>query len=162
MRKACANNNIGYDQGDRNTLYAEASTVGFDCARVNRPCEADCSSLVRVCLSYAGIKVGNFSTATEASILLKSGAFTEMIGDKYTKDSAWLRTGDVLVTRTKGHTLVVLTDGPKAYSEDKSAPEKPSLPTNKIVHVLGNSVWVRKGDNKKTPILMKAKKGNEF
>ena len=111
MRAACDNPAIGYDQKQRNTLYAVADQVGFDCSKVDKPCESDCSSLVRVCLAYAGIKTGNFNTASEPSVLKKTGAFDEMIGPEYTDESGWLKTGDILVTTVKGHTAIVLNNG---------------------------------------------------
>lgn len=162
MRYACANDNIGYDQGDRNTLYTIASKVGFDCSKVTTPCETDCSALVRVCCLYAGIKVGNFSTSNEASVLLKTGAFVEMEGDEYTKDSARLKAGDLLVTRVKGHTAVILTDGPKANKTEPSTPSQPSSQIKKVVQVIGGSVRVRDAGSTKGKCLFTAKRGKEF
>lgn len=49
MQAACDNANIGYDQYQRDTLYNAAKPLGFDPARVDTPCETDCSALVRVC-----------------------------------------------------------------------------------------------------------------
>lgn len=114
MRKACANNNIGYDQNQRNTLYNLAQPLGFDTSKVLVKCETDCSALVRVCCEYAGIVVGDFNTSTQASRLMATGAFDRLTEEKYTKSSAYLKTGDILVTKTKGHTVVVLTDGSNA------------------------------------------------
>nr|DAE37217.1 MAG TPA: N acetylmuramidase [Caudoviricetes sp.] len=116
MQAACDNANIGYDQYQRDTLYNLAKTVDFDPGKVKTPCETDCSALVRVCCAYAGIMVGNMRTTNEAKILLASGEFTELKGAKYTDQSACLRRGDILVTRTQGHTVVVLTNGAKAES----------------------------------------------
>ena len=114
MEWACANKNIGYDQNQRLTLYNVAKPLGFNCKKVDTPCETDCSALVRVCCAYAGVTLPNFRTTTEASALLNSGAFEEMKGKKYTDSSDYLRRGDILVTKTQGHTVVVLTNGPKA------------------------------------------------
>ncbi len=111
MERACANSNIGYDQYQRDTLYKVALKVGFDCGKVQEKCETDCSALVRVCMAYAGVTVQNFRTTDQAKIMLASGAFDEMTGAEYTDNERLLRRGDVLVTRTQGHTVVVLTDG---------------------------------------------------
>lgn len=116
MKAACANSKIGYDQYQRNTLYNLAAKVGFDPAKVTTTCETDCSALVRVCCAYAGIMVDDFNTSTQVSRLLASGAFTELKGEKYTTQSAYLMAGDILVTKKKGHTVIVLTDGSKAES----------------------------------------------
>ena len=102
MKRACANNNIGYDQSARETLYAAASKVGFDPGKVTVKCETDCSALVRVCLAYAGILVGCMNTATEERTLMATGQF------KKVSLSNGLRTGDVLITgKVPGHTVIV-------------------------------------------------------
>ena len=114
MQAACDNVNIGYDQYQRLSLYNFAKSVGFDPSRIKTPCETDCSALVRVCLAYAGILVENFRTPNEASVLLRSGEFIELKEGRYTDQSTYLRRGDILVTRTQGHTVVVLSNGSKA------------------------------------------------
>ena len=115
MEAACKNSHIGYDQWQRNTLYKAAEPLGFDCARVKTNCETDCSALVRVCCAYAGIMglPSDFRTGNMPANLLKTGAFVELKGAKYTDQSAYLGKGDILVTKTHGHTVVVLDDGAK-------------------------------------------------
>ena len=115
MERACKNSKIGYDQYQRNTLYKEASKVDFDVSKVTTACETDCSALVRVCIAYAGITSlpEGFRTGNMPSNLAKTGAFTELTGDKYQAQSAYLGRGDILVTKTNGHTVVVLSNGSK-------------------------------------------------
>lgn len=122
MRRACNNNNIGYDQGQRLTLYEAVKDFGFDPAKATKAVETDCSALERVCCAFAGITLPNFVTSNQASALLNSGAFEEMKGAKYTDQEDYLEEGDILVTRTKGHTVVVLTSGDKA----EAAPTEPA------------------------------------
>lgn len=117
MKAACANNHIGYDQYERLSLYNEAKQYGFDCSKVTKNVETDCSALVRVCLAYAGITVDNFRTWNEPNTLLNSGAFYELTGAKYTGQATYLKAGDILVTPTAGHTVVVLNDGDKAATD---------------------------------------------
>lgn len=115
MERACANSAIGYDQYQRNTLYKEAEKFGFDTAKVITPVETDCSALVRVCCAFAGI-VGlpeGFRTGNMPTNLTKTGAFTELTGSKYQEQSTYLGRGDILVTKTSGHTVVVLSNGSK-------------------------------------------------
>lgn len=114
MQAACDNPRIGYDQDQRGTLYSVSKPLGFNCAKVTITCETDCSALVRVCCAYAGILLGAFNTSGEASALLGSGKFTELTGAKYTDSPDYLLRGDILVTKSKGHTVVVLTNGSKA------------------------------------------------
>ena len=115
MEMACKNSKIGYDQYERNTLYKEAEPFGFDVSKVTTPCETDCSALVRVCCAYAGITglPSGFRTGNMPSNLAKTGAFTELTGEKYQAQSAYLGRGDILVTKTNGHTVVVLSNGSK-------------------------------------------------
>lgn len=117
MERACANNNIGYSQPTRNTLYNDVKPFGFDPARTTKKVNTDCSALVRVCVNFAGIAVGDFITSTEASALVATGAFDKLTDDAHCKRDDYLLRGDILVTRTKGHTVVVLSDGAKAGGE---------------------------------------------
>ena len=117
MEKICANDKIGYNQNQRNTLYSAVKDHGFDPDALKIKVNTDCSAAVRVCCCYAGISVGNFNTATQASYLMHTGAFVELTGSEYTKSADRLQRGDILVTRTKGHTVVVLTNGKRADAE---------------------------------------------
>ncbi|MBR1524365.1 MAG: hypothetical protein IJ641_07910 [Lachnospiraceae bacterium] len=97
MITACNNANIGYDQNQRLGVVTNgtASKVKTEC---------DCSSLVRECVKEAtGKDAGNFTTGNEASMLMATGLFTQTA---YTS-GATLYTGDILVTKTKGHTVIV-------------------------------------------------------
>ena len=118
MEYACENPNIGYDQSQNQTLYNAAKPYGFDCSKVTTPCETDCSRLVRVCLAYAGINVPTFYTGNEVDTLQKTGLFDILSEAKYTDSSDYLLRGDILVTKTTGHTVVVLTNGDKANADD--------------------------------------------
>ena len=114
MQAACDNPKIGYDQSQRDTLYTVAKLVGFNCAKVSAACETDCSALVRVCCAYAGVMLPNIRTTNEPKALLDSGEFVELTGAKYTDSPDYLRRGDILCTKTQGHTVVVLSSGSKA------------------------------------------------
>ena len=133
MASACSNNNIGYDQGQRLTLYKVAEKVGFNCAAIKTKVETDCSALVRVCCAYAGIMLPNFRTDTEPNVLLKSGYFEEMKGKKYQNSSDYLCKGDILVTKTQGHTVIVLTNG--KYAENRETEYNNVLVTGGSVNV---------------------------
>lgn len=145
MQYACDNKNIGYDQGQRLTLYNVAKNVGFDCSKVTTKCETDCSALVRVCCAYAGVALPNFRTTNEGQVLLTSGAFTELKGVRYTNQSLYLKRGDILVTKTQGHTVIALSNGAKLNGELDADFDK--------VYVTGKSVNVRSGAGTSNPIL---------
>ena len=130
MEAACANPNIGYDQGQRTSLYSAVKYAGFNPAAAASPVETDCSALVRVCCAFAGIMMPNFYTGDQAKTMLDTGEFIEMTGAKYTDSSKYLMRGDVLVTKTKGHTVVVLSKGSKAKESDKPETDAPKQSTS--------------------------------
>lgn len=111
MQWACKNNHIGYDQSQKNTLYNEVKKHDFNCSKVTKNVETDCSSLVRVCVKYAGIELGNITTATEKSKLLETGKFYDATSKVDLNNGKGLKTGDILVTKTPGHTVVVVSVG---------------------------------------------------
>lgn len=114
MEAACSNDHIGYDQNQRTSLYLVAQKIGFNVARVTVDCETDCSELVHVCLAYAGIMTPTFNTSTERAVLERTGKFQIITKAVYTQSSEYLIRGDILVTAKKGHTAVVLDNGPKS------------------------------------------------
>ena len=149
---ACMNTCIGYDQNQRDTLYEVSKKVGFNCSKVETPCETDCSALVRVCCAYAGIYLPNFNTSNERQVLLNSYKFKQMTGTKYEDTSKYLLRGDILCTKTQGHTVIVLSNG-----------EKADVLTDKVIHpyvlVTGDTVYIRSEHNKESEILFIVKKG---
>ena len=131
MEDACANNNIGYDQGQRTTLYKICRANGFNISAINEPCETDCSALVAVCVNAAGIYVsGDIYTGNEAAALMATGEFELLTEPKYLVSDEYVKRGDILLYEFH-HTAVVLENGNKA---------KESAPVNK--YVMG---WNRNG-----------------
>lgn len=106
MRDACNNDNIGYGQADRNDVIEQLKS-GKILKNISVPCNCDCSSLVRACI-YEAMKtdVGQFNTANAVTVLMKSGKFTPF----NVASEADCKTGDVLITKTKGH-MVICVDG---------------------------------------------------
>jgi peptidoglycan hydrolase-like protein with peptidoglycan-binding domain len=141
MKAACNNQNIGYDQGQRDTLYAAAKPHGFNPGLVKVKCETDCSALVRVCCAYAGIKVASFRTYNEPAVLKATKQFDVLTDPIYTDHPDRLLAGDILCTKVSGHTVVVLNDGAKAY-EPVTESKVSNLPTLrlKLFHMKGAAV----------------------
>ena len=71
----CANNdNVGYDQGGRNTILTEAEKVNFDFTKISNKCESDCSSVVTASVLGAIYKVfGKEEYKKAKSILVQDG-----------------------------------------------------------------------------------------
>lgn len=111
MESACRNDHIGYCQDHRGTATEAAKPYGYDFSRITTDVETDCSELVRACCLYAGIQVGSFSTGNEVAALQATGCFEILRDAKFCGSSEFLMRGDILVTKTKGHTVVVLDDG---------------------------------------------------
>lgn len=135
MEKACKNNQIGYDQYQRDTLFNNVKSIEFDPAKTTKKVETDCSALVRVCIAYAygADKAGNIRTVNEPDTLVKTGLFTKLTADKYCKSSDYLLRGDILCTPVSGHTVVVLDNGAKAVSSSAgSSSGKKQIPINGI------------------------------
>lgn len=100
MEIACENSNVGYSQNDRESIHSLGGV------NAQKPCNCDCSSLVRACFIYAtGWDCGNFNTASELNVLMRTGMFTNL--GAYNSNTV-LNRGDVLVTRSKGHTAIVV------------------------------------------------------
>lgn len=108
MLDACNNKNLGYDQQNRygiikNGIHTKIKT------------ECDCSSTVRACIKEAtGIDPGDFNTESEPSALAKTKLFESK--KTYTNGMA-LYNGDVLVTKTKGHTVIVVSGNPRVQNK---------------------------------------------
>lgn len=115
MEYICDNDNIGYDQPRDQSLYVASKPYGFNASKVTTRCDTDCARAVRVCVLFAGIDVKDFYTATEIETLRATGAFDVLYDEKYCASPDYLLRGDILCTPVQGHTVVVLTDGPRAH-----------------------------------------------
>jgi LysM repeat protein len=131
MEQACANDNIGYDQGQRTTLYAQAKAKNWDISKVTTACECDCSSLVAVCVNAAGIPVSkDIYTGNELAALKATGKFDVYTSVQYVGSDAHLKRGDILLG--DGHTAIVLSDGSNAGAQSSSG----SSVTTETIHVV--------------------------
>lgn len=102
---ACNNPKIGYSQN------CQRKTVDDICTLI--PINVDCSKLVRNCIYHASHHdVGNFTTASEVAVLEKSGLFKKHFAYK-SQSQTPLYNGDVLVSQTKGHTVIVCSGSPR-------------------------------------------------
>ena len=107
MTIACNNPNIGYNQARRLDIIKDGNGT-----HTTQPTSCDCSSLVRQCVRESGIEVGNFTTANEAAVLVGTGHFEKLTY----KTGTTLYLGDILVTKTKGHTVVVTSGATRSQN----------------------------------------------
>lgn len=114
---ACANDNLGYDQGGRNTGLEKAKGAGWDLSKITSKAEFDCSSLVTACVQAAGVQVwsgGNApTTRTLEKLLTATGAFDALRDSKYLTGTDYLLEGDILL-KPGSHVVVVLDNGAAA------------------------------------------------
>ena len=100
MKRACNNPNIGYDQYQRDGIIKYHTNT-------ETKTECDCSSLVRECIIEAtGKDPGNIRTISMPDMLSKTDLFKKRI--TYSERTR-LYTGDILVTKTSGHTVIVVS-----------------------------------------------------
>lgn len=121
MERACANDKIGYDQWERNTLLANVRNKGYDPGKADKNVECDCSSLVSVCCMYAGIpesvlyKSGNCSTTSNLRTrLVGTGKFVAIKEKAYLNSPDYLLRGDILLY--EGHHVAVNLENGKALN----------------------------------------------
>lgn len=137
----CANDRIGYDQNERNTLRAQAKLVKYDLSKIKTACETDCSAFVSVCVECAGVNMdkaysyGNAPTTwTLREKLTATGAFTALIDSKYLTGDRYLKRGDILL-RESGHVAMVLTNGTGAE------PVKTTVSASQYIVKEGDTLW---------------------
>lgn len=120
MELACKNNQIGYSQLQRNTLWNNIKNNKFNPSKTTKEVNTDCSALVCVCCAYAGVpiqylQIGNNSltTSTLRKYLLQSGMFEAITDKEYLINDKKLLRGDILLYEGH-HTAVNLNDGMNA------------------------------------------------
>lgn len=126
MLCACCNDEVGYDQNDRYSIFFTGITNGI-------PTECDCSSLVAWCCVNCGItnfEVNGFYTGNEIERLLGTGAFN-VFGFTSLND---LYTGDILVDGNGTAHTIIVTEG------------KPRTTSNQFDEPLPTLCWGSKGD----------------
>lgn len=132
----CANNNnIGYDQGGRNSLLTQAIKVNFDFSKIAVKCEGDCSSTVTACLLGAIYKVlgkeayekayavlvvsGNCATTSTLSARLRKLTMIKVslyTSTTYTRGTSKAVFGDIY-NKPSSHVVAYVEDGKKIVAK---------------------------------------------
>lgn len=114
MENAARNDNIGYDQNQRNTLLNLARKFNYDAGKVTTPCETDCSALASLACMFAGVPEsklvynGNSATTRTLRPLLQATGLVEIFTTAtYTTKSDKLMRGDILL-KEGSHVVVVV------------------------------------------------------
>jgi hypothetical protein len=118
--KGCENNNIGYSQSGRNTLYNLAKANGYNLSAVGS-CNTDCSAFMTVCAIAGGSKIAYGSNAPTTSNMRtrfkQSGDYSVLTDSKHLTTTDYLKRGDILVCEGS-HTVMVLENGSKSIEDD--------------------------------------------
>lgn len=120
MEHAAANNHIGYDQYQRNSLLSAVRKLNYDPKNVTTNVETDCSALVTVACIYAGIAEmalvigGNSATTSTLKPRLQATGEVDVFTSKeYIAKTDKLLRGDILLYIGHHVAVVVQTDSPK-------------------------------------------------
>ena len=139
MLDICNNNHIGYDQYHRNDLFNEI-VKGKLPKNIDHDVSTDCSATIRTLLYIAGIKVQDFTTANEKSVLLATNQF-EYISNV---SEDMLRVGDILVTKTKGHTVMVVGSNNNINTQNRVSLTSNRFEIGATYKVIASALNVRK------------------
>jgi hypothetical protein len=142
MLVICNNKHIGYDQYHRNDLFNEISKGKLP-QDIDHDISTDCSATIRSLLWLAGIKTQDFTTANEKSVLLATGQF-EYISNV---SEGMLRVGDILVTKSKGHTVMVVGADNKANTSNRSNLTSNRFEIGATYKVIASALNVRREPN---------------
>ena len=143
MEQVCANNAVGYDQWQRNSLFEQAKKVNFDASKITVKCECDCSSLIHVAVIAAGVNVpygsNGFTTSTMTNKLVASGNYEKLTDSKYLTSDKYLKRGDILVN-VGSHTVMVLENG-SGVSNVVSSTSTSAISVGTVVSIAKNATY---------------------
>lgn len=116
VEAACANNNIGYGQSDRNTLNTLAKAVGYDLSKVGK-CNCDCSSLQNVAAVASGASGVSYESngwvTSNMKAKLAAAGYIIITDSTYLTSEAYCVRGAIYV-KASSHTVCGLSNGSKA------------------------------------------------
>ena len=150
----CLNNNIGYSQSTRNTLYNLAKKINFALSLVGS-CNTDCSAFMAVCAIAGGADIEYGSngptTSTMRAKFRQSGDYEVLTSAEYTNSADLLKRGDILV-KEGHHTIMVLKNGTEIPDEpdepddpdepdEPDEPEEPEEPIEQIITPITTDSW---------------------
>lgn len=126
--KAAQNDNIGYDQNQRDSYGVALAKVGYDPSKITTPVESDCSKGVIDNAKAAGYILGMPElqrleatyTGNMRAGFAKAG-FIVLTESKYLTSGDYLLAGDIVLNDAH-HTATVVTNGAKSGNETTTMP----------------------------------------
>lgn len=117
---AAKNDNIGYDQSQRDTFGIELKKVGDDPAKIKTPCETDCSKGVIDITKSVGRTLGKSALANVNATYtgnmragFRAAGFQVLTDRKYLSSGDYLVEGDIVLNDAY-HVATVISNGSKA------------------------------------------------
>lgn len=148
--KAIANNdNIGYDQSNRKSLYNAWKEYGITKSPVGikTKCETDCSAMVAACMISAGAKVSpDCWTGNLRAAAVKTEKFNVLKDSKYLTSDAYLKKGDIILNE-RAHVIVALESGSKVTVKKTKSTGTSKTATTKNAKRKTGKVVARSGVN---------------
>lgn len=123
MEEICANDNVGYDQNERLTMYNAIKKNGNKVSGIGK-CETDCSALVSACYIFAGLGNKLNPSCTTRNIrqaLLNTGKFKVYSAKEHIISDNLAKRGGIYL-KEGSHVVMALEDG-KGVNK---TPNKPS------------------------------------
>lgn len=167
---ACAaalNNNIGYDQYERETYWKYLKLAGYNPSLITTPCEADCSAGVIANTKAAGYLLGipalqNISATYTGNMkaAFKAAGFTVLTGTQYTKTTVNLLPGDILLNE-RSHTATNITRGKNTYTSAPSKGNTKYVNTGIGTATALTEMNVRSGNSTQYPVLKTISAGTQ-
>lgn len=118
MEQICNNDNVGYDQAERLTLYNQLK-VHKDVSKLT-PCECDCSSLVACCYIMAGLNINpSCTTRNIKSTLLSTGKFISYSDSEHIINDKKAKRGGIFL-KEGSHVVMALENGASANNSNFS------------------------------------------
>lgn len=112
--KIAANENIGYGNGERYTMFEEAKRLNWQFDKITTPCATDCSQMIATLCIANGVPLSQWMyTGNMKGIMEKSGAFDTFMYFP----GMHLEAGDIILTTKKGHTVLVVEGSEDSYPE---------------------------------------------
>ncbi len=138
VEQACANDNIGYGQNDRNTLHTQAVDVAYVLSKIAKTCNCDCSSLQHVAAIASGAMPessygSNGMTTSTMKSVLQSYGYIIITDSTYCNNESYCVRGAIYVK--SGHHTVTGLDNGSNYTKTlaKAGLSTSTTSTNKSV-----------------------------
>lgn len=141
MEQICNNDNVGYDQAERLTLYNQLK-VHKNVSKLTQ-CECDCSSLVACCYIMAGLNINpSCTTRNLRSALLSTGKFIAYNDSFHLSTSNNAKRGGIYL-KEGSHVVMALENGSQSIISSNPAT---TITTAKCIDVSlyqGNIDWAK-------------------